>query len=428
MTSLLQGRDLFVAEFERLRGSLPGPEGPRRRALERFALRGFPTPHEEEWRHTDLTPLAEIPFRTASPPPDPTPCAGITGGPLREHQIVFVNGRHAPSLSSGRDVPGVTAAPLAVLLRDGAPLEPALPEEGETPFADLNAALFSDGAGVLLRRGAAPETPIHLLFLSTPHGSPYATHPRVVISLEEEARATVVESFLGPAGGVYLTNAVTRVFLGRGARLDYIRIQRESPNAFHLASFRALLEGASRLAHFSISLGARLARNDLASTLRGPGAETTLHGLYEVSAGQLVDHHTAVNHAAPGGTSRQLYKGILEGRSRAVFVGRIAVAPGAGGTDAHQLNRNLLLSPEARVHTQPQLEILARDVRCKHGATVGQLDPDLLFYLRSRGLGLEEARRILIHAFACEIVDRIPSPAVRAGIGGCLGLMSRGPA
>lgn len=421
-----QGRDRFLAEFHRLEGSLPGSGGPRRQAMDRFAVRGFPDPGQEEWRHTDLEAFLDLPFRMDPPSVDPAPFQGVAGGPLRPFQIAFVNGRLTPSLSSFPDVAGVTFEVQNDPGPEASLLEPEPPEE-DTPFADLNAAFFTGEAVLRIREGAAPPGPIHLLFLSSRESEPFGTNPRVRIFLEDGARATVVQSFLGPAGGTYLTNAVTRVFLGAGARLDFVKIQRESPTAFHFDSWRIRQSRESVLTHCSVSMGARQARHDLTVTLKEPGAESVLYGLYQVATEQVVDFHTLVNHASPGGTSRQLYKGLLDGRSRGVFVGRIVVPPGAERTDAHQLNRNLLLSPEARVHAQPRLEIQAREVRCKHGATIGPPDPDLLFYLRSRGLALEEARRILVHAFACEIVDQIRDPAVRARVGGCLGLMSGGP-
>ncbi len=430
MTRVLEGRDHFLAEFDRHGRSLPGAARLRKEAIESFAGLGFPARDEEDWRFTDLSPLLEVPFRASSGTPNPNLFSGVAQGPLRDVQIAFVNGRHAPAFSSPGRPPGVTVASLAALLReDPRRIEPHLARLAafdRNPFAALNTAFLQDGAFVHVPRGAAVDRPIHLLFISSLHGEPYMTHPRVLIVAEEGSRATIVESFLGPAGGVYFTNAVTEIAAGDGALIDYYKVQRESADAFHVASMQAVQGRNASFTHHSISLGARLARNDFAATLSGEGAETTLNGLYEVTGRQHVDHHTFVDHAAPAGTSRETYKGIMSGRSRAVFDGRIAVRPGAEKTQAFQLNRNLLLTREAQVHTEPHLEILARDVKCKHGATVGQIDPNLLFYLRSRGIGLEEARRLLVHAFACEIVDQVRIGAVRAQLGGCLSLMAKG--
>jgi len=432
MTAALESRDRFLAEFDRHGGTLPGPGRLRREALDRFAALGFPARGQEEWRHTDVAPLTEIPFRLAAGTPNPHQFAGVARGPLRAFQIAFVDGRHAPTFSSIDGNPGVRISSLASVLReDPGRVEPLLAKLAafdRNPFAALNTAFFHDGALVRIPPGAPAGAPIHLLFISSMHGEPYVTHPRILVEAGEGSQATIVESFLGPAGGVYFTNAVTEIAAADGARLDYYKVQREGVEAFHVASMQARLGRDASLTHHSISLGGRLARNDFAAALQGPGAGVTLNGLYEVTGAQHVDHHTLVDHAAPRGTSRETYKGILGGRSRAVFEGRIVVRPTAEKTDARQINRNLLLSSEAAVHTRPQLEILARDVRCKHGSTVGQLDPSLLFYLRSRGIGLEEARRILVHAFACEIIDQVRLDAVRAQLGGCLGLMARGVA
>jgi Fe-S cluster assembly protein SufD len=426
MTAILTGPETYVREFERLARSLPAFGELRRRAIERFGALGFPTGREEAWRFTDTTPLAETAFRPAAGTANPSQFAGLARGPLRECQIAFVDGRFAPAFTT---LPaGVDAASLGALLRE-APgrLEPRLgalaPFEGH-PFAALNTAFFADGAFVRIPKGRALERPLHLLFLSSFHGDPYVTHPRILVVAEEIARATIVTSFLGPAGGVYFTNAVTEIALGDGAALDVVKVQRESRSAFHAETLHVRQGRASVLVHHAISLGARLARNDFSTVLAGEGAEATLNGLFEVSGDQLADHHTSIEHAEPHGTSRELYKGILDGRGRGVFDGRIAVQPRAQKTNAVQASKNLLLSKEALVHTKPQLEIHANDVKCKHGATIGQLDELMLFYLRSRGIGLEEARRLLVHAFASEIVDQVKVDAVRAQIGGCLGLMS----
>ncbi len=431
MTRALDVRDPYVAEFERAGRSLPGPAAFRRRGIERFRERGFPDPNAEAWRFTDLTPLLETSFRAASGTANPAQFAGLARGPLRGCQIAFVDGRYAPAFSLLELPPGVRVSSLAALLRDDPRrAEPWLGTlvgpEGEA-FPALNAAFFSDGAFVFLPRGTEFPRPIHVLFLSSLHGEAYMTHPRVLVVAEEGARATIVESHLGPAGGTYLSNSVVELFLGDGAAVDYTKVQRESHDAFHAQSMRARLGRDARLTHRSISLGARPARNDFEVVLDGEGAEAELLGLFEVAGAQLADHHTAIDHARPHAVSRELYKGILDGRARGVFDGRIVVRPGAQKTSALQTNKNLLLSPEALVHTKPQLEIFANDVKCKHGATIGQLDEEVLFYLRSRGIALAEARRLLVHAFAGEIIDSIRDEAVRAQVGGCHGIL-RAPA
>jgi Fe-S cluster assembly protein SufD len=427
MTPTLDVRDHYAAEFERTGRALPGFDALRRRAIERFAERGLPTGREEAWRFTDVSPLGEVPFRPASGTANPAQFAGLARGPLKGCQIAFVDGRYAPAFSSLELPPGVRISSLGAVFRDDPKrVEPwlaRLAEPDGNPFASLNAAFMSDGVFVYLPKETEFPRPIHLLFLSSLHGEPYMTHPRVLLIAEEAARATVVASYLGPAGGGYFTNAVTEVFLGEEAALDFTKVQRESHDAFHVEALEVRQGRGSSFTHRSVSLGARLARNDFRSVLAGEGAECTLYGLYEVAGGQLADHHTTIDHAAPHGTSRELYKGVLDGRARGVFDGKIVVRPAAQKTNAVQTNKNLLLSKNALVNTKPQLEIFANDVKCKHGATIGQLDEAVLFYLRSRGIGLAEARRLLIHAFVSEIVDTVKNDAVRSQVGGCYGLL-----
>ena len=415
----MDAKEHHLAEYEKARGSLPGFSKLRGEAACRFAGLGFPTGREEEWRFTDVTPLTEIPFRPPSGTANPNQVAGLARGPLKDCQIAFVDGGHAPAFSSKEMPDGVTVTNL----REPAERLGGLGSTERNPFVALNTASWSDGAHVRVRKGATVERPIHLLFLSSFRGDPYMTHPRILVEVEEGAKATIVESYLGPAGGTYFTNAVTEVVCADGASVDYVKVQRESRDAFHVATFQATQGRDTTLTHVSISLGGRISRNDLGSVLDGEGAECTMNGLYEVAGEQLCDHHTTLDHARPHGTSRELYKGILSGAARGVFDGRIIVRPDAQKTNAVQSNRNLLLSDRALVNTKPQLEIFADDVKCRHGATIGQLDDDVLFYLRSRGIGLEEARRLLVHAFASEIVDRVKIDAVRAQLGGCLGLI-----
>jgi Fe-S cluster assembly protein SufD len=428
MTEITERRNLYVADFERHGKSLPAFPELRRKAIERFASLGFPTTREEAWRFTDVSALSALPSRVAGGTPNPAQFSGLAKGPLRACQIAFVDGRYAPAFSSLELPPGVRVASLAhVLAEEPRRVEPWLARSASfegNAFAALNTAFMNDGVFIHLSRGAAPPLPFHLLFLSSFHGEPYVTHPRVLVVAEEESKATIVESYLGPAGGVYFTNAVAEAVLGEGAALDFTKVQRESHEAFHVQTLQARQARGSTFTHRSISLGAGFARNDLGTLLEGEGAECTLYGLFEVAGAQLADHHTTIDHARPHGTSRELYKGILDGKGRGVFDGRIVVRPDAQKTSAIQTNQNLLLSKEALVHTKPQLEIFANDVRCKHGATIGQLDEAVLFYLRSRGIGLPEARRLLVHAFAGEIVDTVTNPGVRAQLGGCLGLLA----
>ncbi|HZE98026.1 MAG TPA: Fe-S cluster assembly protein SufD, partial [Planctomycetota bacterium] len=384
MDTVTDIQEHYRSDFQRVGKALPGFADLRRKAFERFAALGFPTGREEAWRFTDVTPIAEIPFKPASGTANPNQFAGLAAGALKALQITFVDGRYAPSFST-LDLPeGVGVTSIGEILKTEPDVLAPLVQVPDDPFAALNAAFFRDGAAIRIADGVQLARPIHVLWLSSLHGDPYVMHPRTVLSLGEGARASVVTSYLGPSGGTYLMNAVTTALLAPGSALDLTKVQRESQQAFHVERLDVRADRGSNFTHHSISLGARIARNDLSVTLEGEGSECSLFGLYEVAGSQHVDHHTFIDHARPNCSSRELYKGVLDGRARAVFDGKIMVRPGAQKTSAMQTNKNLLLSKEALVHTKPQLEIFANDVKCKHGATIGQLDEDVLFYLRSR--------------------------------------------
>ena len=422
MTGVLELRDHFQSEFDRASRKLPGFGSARKAAMERFAALGLPTGAEESWRFTDITPIAETPFKPVARPGDPSRVADLARGPLQACQIAFVDGLHAPRLSKLELPAGVTVEPIP--FRNAAIdayLTKLAPVDGRA-FTALNTAFMRDGAYVRVAKGVRFDTPIHLLFLSTDRGAPYVTHPRVLVVVEEGARVSLVESFVG-ISGVYLTNAVTEVAVGDGAHVEHTKVQRESHQAYHVAALQVRQGRQSVFKSHSIALGAAISRMDTGTELAGEGAEVTLNGLFEGTGRQIVDNHTTIDHVSPHTTSRELFKGILGGQAHGVFDGRIVVRAGAQKTNAMQASRNLLLSKEAIVNTKPQLEILANDVKCKHGATIGQLDDDVLFYLRSRGIGLADARRLLVHAFAGEILDQVAVEAVRTQLGGCLFMM-----
>jgi Fe-S cluster assembly protein SufD len=266
---------------------------------------------------------------------------------------------------------------------------------------------------VYLPANAVLEHPVHLLFLSTAGPEPSFSAPRVLIVAEPGSHASLIESYAGLGQLPYLTNAVTEVILGEGAGLDHYRIQREGPSGFHVSTHRVHEAAGCAYTAGTVTLGGHLVRNHLTTVLDGEGVQSTLDGLYLVDGQDHVDSHTLVEHAQPGCSSHELYKGILSGQGTGVFRGRILVRPNAQKTDAYQSNRNLLLSPRAQVDTQPQLEIYADDVKCSHGGTVGQLDPEAIFYLRARGLGEDSAFRLLTHAFAGQVLERIRLAPVR---------------
>ena len=419
----------YLAAFERLKG---GPKGCgrnwlcelRKEGFARFAELGFPTTRDEEWKYTDVSAVARLAFQPVlEPAPD-----GVTAAALRPFliegtsaRLVFVDGWYAPGLSSPAGLPqGASAGSLAAALAAGAEdlagtLGRFAPHRSHA-FAALNTAFLTDGALVRVPRGAVVERPIHLLFVSTaaaPSGAPPLASPRNLILAGTSSQVAVVESYVGLARGVYLTNAVTEIVAEDGAVVDHVKIQDESDKAYHFATLQVQQGRASRFVSHALSFGAALARHDLNTVFTEEGGECALHGLYVAGGRQFVDNHTAIDHARPHCTSRQLYKGVLDGKARAVFNGKVVVRPDAQKTDARQTNRNLVLSDETVVDSKPQLEIFANDVKCAHGATVGQVDKEALFYLRSRGVAHEVARHLLTYAFAGEVLEELRPAPVR---------------
>ncbi len=413
-----------LADFPRVAATLPGARVPwlvqaRNTALERFAEVGFPVPQDEEWKYTSVAAIEKHGFlavprqeshdKTAAALVDELALNGDAG-----HLLVFLNGRHSPALSApGRLPAGATLSSIAAEL-DKAPeaLEPyLLSDDRQTIFGALNTAFMADGAYLHLSRGTVVEHPIHLLFITTRPGA--AITPRNLIVAEEGAQATVIEHYAGTDGAVYFTNVVTQIFAAANAGIEHYKLQQEAMQAFHIAGIHARQARDSRLMSHSITLGAALTRNDINTAFAAPGCDATLDGLYLVGGRQHVDNHTCIDHLQPNGTSREFYRGVLDGRSRAVFNGKVIVHPGAQKTNAQQANHNLLLTREAEIDTKPQLEIHADDVKCTHGATIGQIDENQLFYLRARGVEETMARSVLVHAFAHDLIERIRVTALR---------------
>jgi len=401
------------------------PSGPgwlgeaRQAAFARFAERGLPTTREEEWRFTSLSALADTAFVSAGEAPidrpavapfrldDPTAC-----------QIVLVNGRLAGGLTD-HDLPdGVTLTSLRA-----APDAPAWPAAlaagqlnragGTAVLVDLNTALLEDAVLLDVAPGAIVTRPIHVLHVTAGADAPVVVSPRLIVRAGEQSQVSLIDSYvsLTDAGG--FTNAVVQVSVAAGAFVDHVKLQRESTGTFHLATIAVEVGRAGVFRSHAITLGGRLVRNDILSRLDGEGAECTLNGLYVADGSSLVDTHTTIDHAEPHCPSHEVYKGILGGRARAVFNGKIIVRQKAQKTDAKQTNRALLLSDDAQVNTKPQLEIFADDVKCTHGAAIGQLDEDQLFYLRARGIAIVDARNMLIHAFAGDVLGGVRAVAVR---------------
>ena len=417
MTALTEDKDTYLSAFTRFEQERAGDAAPLRKlrqaAIDRFAAHGFPTPDDEEWRFTPLAALTRVPFAPAAPAnvaPADIDRAAFDAGP--GSRLVFVNGYFVPYLSSLQALPpGAVVASLAeALTRHFDEVEPHLARHADAednPFVALNTAFLRDGAFVSLPRGAAVEGPIHLVFVSAGGGAPAVCHPRNLIVAGAHAQATVVESYVGLGGDVAFTNAVTEIVADEAAALDHYKVQRESRAAFHVATQQVRQGRASNFRSHAVTLGGRLARNDVNAYLGGEGCECTLNGLYLADGERLVDNHTRIDHATPRCASHELYKGVLDGKAHGVFNGKIYVHQDAQKTDAKQTNQTLLLSSDAVINTKPQLEIFADDVKCTHGATVGQLDAEALFYLRSRGIPRDEARALLTFAFANDIVSRI---------------------
>ncbi len=426
-------RDTFRRNFEsrpRRQGTAGWTNALGLAALERFLAAGFPTTREEEWRYTNVAAFSAVPFDlpvrhelTGEERQRLTMLAPAFAGDFEGRRMVFVNGRFAPALSHlGRPAPGLRLSSLAgSLSADAAALEPVLSAAaGESGFRALNTAFLGDGAFIRLDDGAVVEEPIHLVHVAVGDGTPSAAFVRHVVLAGAGSRATLVETHLGLGSQVCLTSAVAQAVLGESARLDLHRLQQEGQGSLHVGEWLVRQSRDSRFNSLSVSLGGAVSRHDIFAELAGEGARCTLDGLYLGSGRQVVDNHTFVDHAAPRCTSTEDYKGILDGSSRGVFAGRVLVRPGAVKTDARQNNRSLLLTEEAEADTKPQLEIYADDVKCSHGAAVGQLDPDALFYLRSRGLPELEARAMLTLAFAGELLGRVEHEPLRLHLDGLL--------
>ena len=399
----------------------------RRDGLEALGTMGLPGPSDEEWRYTSVATIARrLPAASlAEGAPGARDLAARSAlaalGPLgvagrKHHQLVFVNGRLDAELSR------FDGLPPRVSFDSFSRLLPAPPEILEKrigllgghrshPFVAMNAAFLGDGAFVHVPDGVVLAEPLLVVHVADGSAGPAAAHPRIVISLGRNARATVVETYCGT--GEAFVNAVTEIVLGAHAHLDHSRLQEESPETHHVGTAEAHLGPGAQLFGHLLSVGGKLVRNELTVRLHGDGAGATLDGLFLARGAQQVDNHTLVEHARPHCGSQQYYKGILDGQARGAFDGKVVVRPAGAFTDAHQKNRNLLLSDTARVDAKPQLEIYNNDVKCTHGSATGRLDADALFYLRSRGFSVEQAQSVLTLAFASEIVERVPFEPLR---------------
>ncbi|MGH8501816.1 MAG: Fe-S cluster assembly protein SufD [Gammaproteobacteria bacterium] len=415
----------YLTAFKGQRAALPGSGIPwmqrlRDNAAASFTRQGFPSLHQEDWKYSDTRGLRKQSFELLAASARAATRGDIEPhllGGLKSHRLVFVDGRFSADLSQLDELPAG-----AVVM----PLSQALPLHVDTfqshlghyagmdtnPFVAVNTMLMSDGVFVHLPRGAVIEAPIHVLYLSTVDGG--TSQLRNLVIAESGAEATIIEHYACTAGSVYWTNAVTEIVLDENAGIEHYKLEEESDKAFHVASIEVHQRRDSRFTSHNAAMGGRFVRNDINTRLAGENAQCALNGLYVIKGRQHVDNHTRIDHVTPRTVSRELYKGVLDGWSRGVFNGKVIVNKYAQLTDSEQQNHNLLLSPNAEADPKPQLEIFANDVKCAHGATVGQLDADALYYLRSRGVPKSEARALLTFAFANEVITRMRIEPIRA--------------
>ncbi len=416
-------------DFIALRQKLPAAgssflDAVRAAGMEEFDRTGWPGPKVEAWRFINLAPLKNTQFTLG---------LGIITDQARQVateasfgdaatiELVFINGHFAAELSRTAELPnGTHVGTLADAFdSDDETVKEHLAKivkPQDTPFAAINTGLLLDGAFICLPRSSSIPGTIHLLFVSTAPQQITANHPRVLIVAGDNVEANIVESYVGAPGATYWTNAVTEVVVGEDCRIDHNKLQHESLSAYHTAAMRVLLGKSSYFISHSTTLGAKLTRNDISVKMDGEYAYAVINGLVVIGGDQFCDNHTLLDHASPNCPSHELYKHVLDGKAQAIFKGQIFVNQIAQKTDSKQTSKTLLLSDDANINSQPALEIYADDVKCTHGSTIGPVDQDMLFYLRSRGVGMESAKHLLTYAFAADVTRRIAVEPVRARI------------
>jgi Fe-S cluster assembly protein SufD len=424
VTELAKTENNYQIAFRSVRDlspTVPWLELVRSSAMERFEQLGFPTVHDEDWKYTNLAPLAKQSFVPATRPEKAAFDASHFAYPeTTSAHLVVVNGFLSEELSDKTALDSVVAIDLLAAVADARYNKVARAYLARNAgyhnngLAALNTAFLQSGLFLLIPKNVKVEKPIQVTFLTETEQADPASFPRLLVVAEEHSSATLIESFVSTGEEPYFTNAVAEVVVKEGARLEHYRVQRESNKAFHVSLTSAELGRSSSYDTTSINLGGRLARHDISVVMDNEGAECWVDGLYLAGADQHTDTHSVIDHQKPNCTSHQLYKGILDGNARAVFNGKIFVREGAQKTDAMQTNKNLLLSPQARVDTKPQLEIYADDVKCAHGAAVGQIDQEELFYLQARGINPELGRKLLTYGFAEEVIDKIKIDSIKS--------------
>jgi len=419
MTAVKDYQDTYLLEFQSREKELAA--GPawlaeiRRAAIHRLADVGFPTTKNEAWKYTSVAPIAKVAFQPVdkgSAAPTAESLAWSCFFELECPRLVFVNGHYNPGLSFLAGLPKeVTATRVSKALAAGTPsLEQHLARYADFQdhaFVALNTALMQDGGFIEIPKGTVLEKPIYLMFVSTADGMPTVSYPRTLILAGQESQAIFIEGHVGLGEGACFTSAVTEIVAAENAVVEYAKLHQESGTASHAGTVQVEQHRSSNVSTHSFVFGGALVREDLNIVLAGEGADAHLNGLYLTTGKQHIDNHTTLDHAKPHCNSRELYKGVLDGQSSGVFNGRVIVRKDAQKTDSKQSNKNLLLSEDAVINTKPELEIFADDVKCTHGATIGQVDQEAIFYLRSRGIGHNEARKILTFAFANEVIGRV---------------------
>ena len=416
VTEVVKSENSYQTAFRSVSPTVPWLELVRSSAMDRFEQLGFPSIREEEWKYTNLAALAKENFVPAIQHSAVRDVSGFAYPETEGAHLVVVNGflREDLSQTSGLgDAVAVDLFSAAADARYNKIIRKYLARNAgyhNNGLTALNTAFLQSGVFLWIPKNVKVERPLQITFVA--EGDQSASFPRLLVVAEENSSATLIESFIGE--GRYFTNAIVEVVVKDGAHLEHYRLQRESKDAFHASTTSAELGRASRYDTTSINLGAQLSRHDISVVMDHEGAETSVDGLYVVDSSQHTDTHSVIDHKQPHCSSHQLYKGILDGNGRAVFNGKIFVREGAQKTDAMQTNKNLLLSDKARVDTKPQLEIYADDVKCAHGAAVGQIDPEELFYLETRGIGPELGRKLLTYGFAEEVIAKIKIESIRA--------------
>lgn len=432
MENTLDIKKLFLSHFVDFENSLNGGKAKpvhdlRKSAISKFSELQFPTTKDEEWKYTNISPLLKHDFAPSLTSADnfDVKVAHFLFDKMEHSLLVFVNGMFSKKLSKIKDLPiGVIVKSLAEAIKEDNPIvKKHLGKYADFKghiFTSLSTAFVNDGAFIYVPEGKTIEDPIHVLFLSIAENNKIFVQPRNLFIAGKNSQSTVIEHYASLKEDIYFTNSVTEIVTEENAFIDHIKLQEESQEAFHIGRMDVHQERNSNFVSHLISFGAEISRNDFNSRFNADGGESMLNGLYLIEGNQLFDAHTLIDHAKPYCNSHEHYKGILMDNSRGVFNGKVIVRKDAQKTNAFQENNNIILSDNALVNTKPQLEIFADDVKCSHGATIGQLDNDAMFYLKSRGIGIDAARAILIHAFASDVVRYIKINAVRDYIEGIL--------